>query len=68
MEEAKLIRTWKSASDPDRVYELRIGTDGEVYCSCPAWKFSKARPRVCKHIQAWTDSIVTNGQHLKVGT
>jgi len=62
---SELIRTWPSASKPDKSYELRRGHDGEVYCSCAAWKFSKVRPRVCKHIKAWAGSVVSNGSHLK---
>lgn len=66
-EEARLIRTWPSSGKKGGVYELRMGGDGEVYCSCPGWKFSKDRPRVCKHIKAWVESVAKGGQNQKVG-
>lgn len=65
-DEAKLIRTWPNSKGTG-VYELRQGFDGEIYCSCPGWKFSKVRPRVCKHIKAWADAPGINGQNLKIG-
>ena len=35
-------------------YEIRLGGDGNVYCTCPAWRFSgkNGKPRTCKHIKA----------------
>lgn len=30
-------------------YEVRQGNDGVVYCTCPAWRFSK--PHDCIHLR-----------------
>lgn len=38
-----------------RGYEFTVDKGGEVYCSCPAWRFQKGRSpkdRVCKHLKA----------------
>lgn len=34
-------------------YELREGADGVPYCTCPAWRFSRSRPRDCKHLRTF---------------
>lgn len=49
-----LISLVPSSSNPNKAYEVRCGHDGNVYCSCPAWKFQKKHPhdRTCKHIKA----------------
>ena len=31
-------------------WEIRLGKDQVVYCNCPAWRFSKKKPRSCKHL------------------
>jgi hypothetical protein len=56
----QVIRTWPS-SKPGKQYELTMGDDGILYCTCMAWKFCKARPRICKHITEWTDAIAKGG-------
>jgi hypothetical protein len=45
-----------SAAQP---YEIRLGGDGNVYCTCPAWKFQKLPPkeRTCKHMKALSSQI-----------
>lgn len=42
-----------SDTDPNEHYEVRIGHDGNVYCTCPAWRFQHRAPgeRTCKHLQ-----------------
>lgn len=44
------------SSGSQKRYELRVGAkDGNVYCTCPAWRFQKtaAGKRTCKHIKAF---------------
>lgn len=38
-----------STSNPDVGYEITVGKQGDIYCSCPSWKFSKDRS--CKHLK-----------------
>lgn len=40
-------------------WEIRIGSDGRLYCTCPAWRFQRVRVeerRPCKHIMAYAKS------------
>lgn len=43
------VRVWTTDSDE---WEVRRSEKGEVYCTCPSWRFSKERPRTCKHCLA----------------
>lgn len=36
-------------------YEIRLGGDDRVYCTCPAWRFSKSRD--CKHLRAFRHTV-----------
>jgi len=56
-----LIRTIPSSSS-DRTYELHIGGDGRVYCTCPSWKFQKSKGNgTCKHVQAYMQELASGG-------
>ena len=44
-----------ASSDGMRTYEIRRGKDNEVYCSCPAWRFSHKTPKTCKHLEAYRE-------------
>ena len=51
----RLVKKIISASDSSgRIYELWLGKDDNLYCTCPAWKFSKGtkEEKMCKHIRA----------------
>lgn len=34
-------------------YEIRMGKDARLYCTCPAWKFSPHGHKSCKHLRAY---------------
>jgi hypothetical protein len=42
------------AGSRDERHEVRVGKDGNCYCTCQAWKRQSLHPadRVCKHIAA----------------
>ena len=46
-----VVARFPSKSNPDRVYEVRIGADERVYCTCPAWAFGHGKD--CRHVKAW---------------
>lgn len=39
------------SSTGKKAWEVLIYDDKSMSCSCPAWRFSKANPRTCKHIK-----------------
>lgn len=58
-----VLKTVASKSNPDKHYEIRLGRDNVVYCTCPAWKFSKTtdkfgnkQPKNCKHLKEFRAS------------
>ncbi len=42
----KVLAKYWSKSTPNKQYEVRRGDDGRIYCTCPAWIFSKK----CRHL------------------
>jgi len=39
------------SDNTDKVYEIRVGNDFQTYCTCASWKFSKCKPKSCKHLE-----------------
>ena len=54
-EKGPVVAKVPSESNPEKEYEIRLGKDGNFYCSCPAWKNMKkpVKDRICKHIKTW---------------
>jgi hypothetical protein len=49
-----VLSTVESSRVVGRWYEIRLGDNGQVYCTCPGWKFSKLR--TCKHLKSLHDT------------
>ena len=53
-----VLKTVVSKSNINKHYEIRLGRDNVVYCTCPAWKFcpkinkqtGRAQKKNCKHL------------------
>jgi predicted nucleic acid-binding Zn finger protein len=46
-----VLKTVDSLSRPGQTYQIRIGGDGAMYCTCPAWRFGKGKD--CKHLKSY---------------
>jgi hypothetical protein len=62
-----ILSTVQSSSS-DKTYNIVRGLDGNVYCTCPAWKFQRltAEGRTCKHIKSWSASQLATKNISKV--
>lgn len=47
-----------NVGDKGTTYEVRRAGDGTIYCSCPSWRFSRERPKSCKHLAAYNKSVL----------
>jgi len=52
---ATVLKKIPSKSSPTISYEVRRGDDGNVYCTCPSWKFSKGA-KSCSHVRDYIAS------------
>jgi hypothetical protein len=54
-----LITKVQSSTNPAQSYDILLGGDGNVYCTCPGWKYQKLPPkeRTCKHMKALSSKI-----------
>lgn len=62
-----VLATFPSKSSPGKVYEVRLGKDGNLWCGCPSWRFQKNSPtnRSCKHIVEFKATAA--GSHFSHG-
>lgn len=47
----EIVGRYNSSRNPDNVYEVYRFADGELRCSCPGCRFSKEKPKTCRHIK-----------------
>lgn len=47
-----VIRTFESKSRPGVQYQVRVGGDKKLYCTCPGWRYAKAGHKGCCHVKA----------------
>ena len=61
-----VLSRFASKSNPAVAHEVRRGADGNVYCTCPSWRFQKNSPlnRTCKHIESWKSETMVGGKSL----
>ena len=53
-----VLATNPSSSNPTKTYQIRLGHDRRVYCTCPSWKFSKGDHKTCKHLRAYETQVI----------
>lgn len=56
MAEHTLLSIVQSTTTGER-YEIRRGGDSTTYCTCASWRFSKTRPKSCKHLRAYLAAL-----------
>lgn len=62
---AHILTVVRSASNPEKTYEIREGADGNIYCTCPSWRFQRVAPahRSCKHLRSFFASQTATKCH-----
>lgn len=58
------LATIPSSSNPEITYKVIRGGDGNVYCTCPAWRFQKGinpKDRTCKHLKKLAAAMKQHG-------
>lgn len=51
-----LLATVYGGSKP---YDIRLGRDQNIYCTCPDWKYQRKHPhdRICKHMTMFAQGV-----------
>lgn len=64
---ATVLATFPSASSPGTRHEVRMGADGNIYCTCPSWRFQHNHPkcRTCQHLKAFEARTVISGRTVE---
>jgi len=51
-----ILATNQSKSNPSKFHEVRLGGDNVTYCTCWAWRMSKAPKKNCLHITKYREA------------
>lgn len=56
---AKRLATVASTNPktPTQTYDIMLGSDNLVYCTCPAWVYTVDTPQSCKHITQFRSTL-----------
>jgi hypothetical protein len=60
------VTTVESDQEPGKQYEIARLPDGHLACACMAYVFNKAKPKTCKHIEAYGISITSTSHRAKI--
>lgn len=44
------VARFPSKSNPSKEYTVSVDENGDLSCTCPAWRFKKGDKRACKHV------------------
>lgn len=47
----KAIKEINSTTGNGTIYDIRLGEDYRIYCTCPSWRFSSPPRKECKHLR-----------------
>lgn len=60
----EILAEFPSDSDPRKTYQVRLGKDGVVYCTCWAWLRSPKGNKDCKHLKRIRESLTGGDRSL----
>lgn len=55
----EVIKEFPSDTSPGKVYQVRQGQDGVIYCTCWAWMRSPKDAKDCKHLKRIRESLTS---------
>ena len=56
-----------TSPDSAKTYNVCEGKDGNIYCTCMAWRMSQSQPKDCKHLKSIRDAVLTGDTSIFEG-